>query len=401
MINIYIWGTGFYAEHVYSAISKERCIIKGFIDSDRNKQGNLWRNESMIYSPEDILKSEYDFIILSMLQYESVENNCKELGIPKEKVISYWKDSESIGIFKSRALEILEEQKKRKVYENRLDSAPYEWGLKAVPKINSAEKLLKKILGDKSSLCRFGDGEFDIMFGENCSWFQKKSESLRRRLIEIIHSNSPAINIAIAQNFVRLQHYKEKAADEIRAYMSDGVREAIIQFLDMNSTYYDAYVTRPYIIYRDRKNADIIFPLLKKLWSKRSVILVEGEYGRMGINNDLFDNVVNIRRIVCPSKDAWGKYDKIKDTILHVAEMDDLICISLGPSATVLAYDLAKLGYQALDIGQIDNEYDWYLRGADERVAIEGKMVAEITQHKIVNQVNDIQYTSQVVAVIE
>ena len=96
-----------------------------------------------------------------------------------------------------------------------------------------------------------------------------------------------------------------------------------------------------------------------------------------------------------------GKYDKIKDTILHVAEMDDLICISLGPSATVLAYDLAKLGYQALDIGQIDNEYDWYLRGADERVAIEGKMVAEITQHKIVNQVNDIQYTSQVVAVIE
>lgn len=401
MKKIYIWGTGHYAEYVYSAISKELCIIKGFIDSDKAKQRILWKNKFMVYSPEDILELEYDFIILSMLQYKSVEIKCLELKIPKEKVISYWKDSESIGIFKSRALEILEEQKKRICYENRLNSAPYEWGLKAVPKIYSSEKLLKKILCDGSSLCRFGDGEFDIMRGGNCSWFQQKSESLRCRLLEVIHSDISTINIAIAQNFVHLEQYKEQAADEIRAYMSDGVREAIMQFLNMNSTYYDAYVTRPYIIYKDKKNADMIFPLLKKLWRKRSVVIIEGEYNRTGINNDLFDNVVNIKRIVCPSKNAWQKYDEIKDMILHMAEIDDLICISLGPSATVLAYDLAKLGYQALDIGQIDNEYDWYISGVDKRTEIEGKMVAEIAKHKIANNFYDIQYNSQIVAVIK
>lgn len=31
--------------------------------------------------------------------------------------------------------------KKRKILENRLDSAPYEWGIEITPQIDSAEKL--------------------------------------------------------------------------------------------------------------------------------------------------------------------------------------------------------------------------------------------------------------------
>ena len=36
--------------------------------------------------------------------------------------------------------------------------------------------------------------------------------------------------------------------------------------------------------------------------------------------------------------------------------------ISLGPAASVLAYDLSKFGYQAIDIGHADIEYEFYLR---------------------------------------
>jgi hypothetical protein len=43
----------------------------------------------------------------------------------------------------------------------------------------------------------------------------------------------------------------------------------------------------------------------------------------------------------------------------------------------VLAYDLAKDGFQALDIGQIDNEYEWYIKKATTKISIRGKMVAE------------------------
>ena len=40
-----------------------------------------------------------------------------------------------------------------------------------------------------------------------------------------------------------------------------------------------------------------------------------------------------------------------------------LILISLGPTATVLAYDLSKTGVQAIDIGHITNMYDRLVYG--------------------------------------
>lgn len=73
----------------------------------------------------------------------------------------------------------------------------------------------------------------------------------------------------------------------------------------------------------------------------------------------------------------------------------------------MLAYDLAVAGYQALDIGQLDNEYEWYIRGADERIPIPGKMVAEVDKGSCANDrtqtdVNqEAEYRKQVVAEID
>lgn len=401
MRKVYIWGAGHYAEHVYNMISRETCVIEGMIDLNQEKQGMLWNNTLMIYSPDDLLKLEYDYVILSMIKYESAESQCKELGIPDEKVIIYWKNPESDGVFKSRSLAILEEQRKRKIYENRLDSAPYEWGLKRVPQIEPSEILLNKMIRDKSSLCRFGDGEFEIMRGNNRPWFQSNSETLRTRLLEVINSKSECINIAIAQNFINLEALKEEAADDIRDYMAFQTREDILKMLDMDRVYYDTYVTRPYIIYRDKRNADIIFPLFKKLWKNRSLLIIEGKYARNGVNNDLFDSADSIRRIVCPSKNAWSKYDEIKKSVLDAAKKQDLICISLGPTATVLAYDLANMGFQSVDIGQIDNEYEWYLMGAKERTPIEGKMVAEVENNRTIEAFYNQIYYSEIISIID
>ena len=326
MKRIVIWGAGNYAEHVYDMINRETCTIEGIIDSDQGKQGKLWKNSIMIFSPERLSRLEYDYIVLSMKKYKSVENQCIEMRISREKIIAYWKDSDENGIFKSQALELLKEQKKRRIYENRLDSAPYEWGLKRIPHIESGEKLLRKMIYDRSSLCRFGDGEFEIMRGKNRPWFQIGSDSLKERLNEVIHSQNEMINIAIAQNFSGLEKLKEDAADEIRDYMAFQTRADIIEMLDMNRVYYDTYVTRPYIIYKDGKNADIIFPLFKRLWKNRSVIMVEGKYARNGINNDLFDGADSIKRVICPPQNAWSKYDEIRKQIINRRASYDYTC---------------------------------------------------------------------------
>ena len=59
---------------------------------------------------------------------------------------------------------------------------------------------------------------------------------------------------------------------------------------------------------------------------------------------------------------------KIITSAIRHANKDDLILIALGPTATVLSFDLAQLGYTALDIGNVDNEYEWYLAGATKKV---------------------------------
>lgn len=47
-----------------------------------------------------------------------------------------------------------------------------------------------------------------------------------------------------------------------------------------------------------------------------------------------------------PRKNAWDKYVEILLTVLNTAKTDDLVCVSLGPTATVLAYDIAKKAYR-------------------------------------------------------
>jgi len=47
----------------------------------------------------------------------------------------------------------------------------------------------------------------------------------------------------------------------------------------------------------------------------------------------------------------------------------------MGPS--VLAYDLFNNGYQVIDIGHVDIEYEWYLRNSTYKIKIENKYVNE------------------------
>ena len=164
--------------------------------------------------------------------------------------------------------------------------------------------------------------------------------------------------------------------------------------------YYDAYVSRPYIIYKDCMIADKIFLLFKAIWEGRNVILVEGRYTRNGMGNNLFAGARSVKRILCPTVNAWDVYDQILSSVLDVAGGEDLICISLGPTATVMAYDLGEKGFQALDIGQLDNEYEWYIRGTQERILIPGKMVAEIKGRHVEKDLYDDEYKAQICKII-
>ena len=73
----------------------------------------------------------------------------------------------------------------------------------------------------------------------------------------------------------------------------------------------------------------------------------------------------------------------------------------MGPTATLLSFDLFKLGYKVLDIGHIDIEYEWYLRKAKKKIQIKNKYVNENKrQQKSFTPVKDKNYYNQIIAKI-
>lgn len=404
--NVYIWGAGYYADFIYSVIDKEHCIVKGVVDSDTEKQGQEWKYGLYISAPETLNRIAFDYVFISPQNYRGIEKQCGIMGIPKEKIVVYWRDNEAAGRFQSRADRVSEAENNCIRYRNRLLNAPYEWGLQDVPEIRPAVELLQRILAERCSLCRYGDGEFEIMLHRERPWFQKVDNKLAERLRAVIVSKRKDIIVAVADNFGTLEKYKDNAADDIRKYMVPN-RKDITSLLDSDCVYYDAYVSRPYIIYKDQVKADEIFKLFKQIWQDREVILVEGKTARIGVGNDLFYGAKKIERIECPEKDAWDMYEDILQTVKEKARYETLICISLGPTATVLACDLAAAGYQALDIGQLDNEYEWYIRGAENRIPIPGKMVAEVDNGRCASDTSGTgvdmgeKYRQQIVAEID
>jgi hypothetical protein len=95
----------------------------------------------------------------------------------------------------------------------------------------------------------------------------------------------------------------------------------------------------------------------KKIWNNKKVVFVYSKEGRFDAKHELFSNIKESKHIDIPPKNAFQKYD---ETLLAAKKYstDWLFLIAGGPAASVLAYDLAVAGYQAIDIGHLPNCYD-------------------------------------------
>lgn len=267
------------------------------------------------------------------------------------------------------------------------------------PIIESGEKAIDLILQEKRSICRFGDGEFAVIKGENRQKFQRADKRLAKRLVEVLHSEKENILICVNDIYGSLEKYNDDCQYNIRAYLTEEVRREHYALLDMQRTYYDTYLTRPYASYIDN-NTDAPkqrFQHLKQIWNNQSLLIIEGEKTRMGIGNDLFDNASDIQRILCPAEHAFDRYDEILAKAME-QDKNRLVLIALGATATVLAYDLANAGYWALDIGHIDIEYEWMLAGRGTKVPVHCKYNNEVAGGDIVEDIQDTLYDAQIIA---
>lgn len=412
-MNVYIWGTGKYGKKVLKTIKTENCEVKGYIDNNPEKWGEMFEGIKVV--PFKEAARDFDIIIISVLNSDAVLYQLKLEGYRDfSKILVFFSEEspnnpcfpEIISEDKWR-ITLLERkvEKLEKFMNARLNNMGYEIidryrrGLYQYPQIGDTNEAIDKIVKEGCSLVRYGDGEFEIMAGKERAVFQKYDPKLAGRLREVISSKDERLLIAIANNYGMLDPYIEETADGIRMYMNEETRKFHMSVLDKNRTYYDAYMFKSYFPYRDREDTWKRVESVKRIWDGKDVILVEGELTRAGCGNDLFSNVNSLRRILAPTKNAYDRYDDILKAVLEL-EKDCLILVVLGPMAEVLVYDLMKNGYQAVDIGQIDMDYEWYQAGAKGRVPIPDRYVSQLPPAEV-KEMKNAEYLGQIIKRIE
>lgn len=94
--------------------------------------------------------------------------------------------------------------------------------------------------------------------------------------------------------------------------------------------------------------------------SKNKLLLVCCKEAAQSYQYDIFDNAEK-EYLFIPNKHAFRFYDSILSDILKHDKSTTIILMA-GPSACVLASDLAYKGYRALDLGHIAKSYDYIKR---------------------------------------
>lgn len=264
------------------------------------------------------------------------------------------------------------------------------------PNVLSPTETLKLISENNLSLIRFGDGELSLIEGTDLA-FQKHDPDLAQKLKEVLTSDKKGLLIGVPGIFGRLEHFS-KLGFWFEIHHLFRYHHLWKQLTKPEKIYGDAFITRPYLSYRDKTGAEGIYQQIKALWQGKDVLLIEGEKSRLGVGNDLFQNANSVKRILGPAENAFTKSDDLINTASKYSK-DHLVILSLGPAAKVIGYELFTQGYQVIDIGHLDMEYEMFLRGSDKLVPVRYKYFNEIDERQPEN-CNDLSYRSEIVATI-
>lgn len=258
-----------------------------------------------------------------------------------------------------------------------------------LPKVYDTDASLELITHCEKSMARFGDGEFKLITGESIS-FQKYDENLSKKLCEILKNNNDNLYVGINDIFGYCD------SDYMRKVVVT-YRDTLYKYLNFDKYYIDTIFTRK-LNFNSVEEGLSYYNKFKAIWKNKNIVIVEGAGSRLGVGNDLFEDASSIKRIICPIKNAFSKYDTIKQECLK-QDKNELFILSLGPTATVLANELMQNGYRALDVGHIDTAYEALLHNSLEFLSVKGKVVFNRERHhNLIPECKDDNYKKQILA---
>lgn len=271
---------------------------------------------------------------------------------------------------------------------------PYVYRKTAKYQILNSMDSIQYILDNHCSVSRYGDGEFSVIWGGG-NGFQQPNQRLAQLLKKVIEADDAPNHMIGIPVYIRDFSSLRNPYAFWPVYVTRNYYR-LKTLISPQNKYLNTQMTRFYYEMQDRSHSAEQLSLLKKIWDNRDIVIVEGIQTRSGIGNDLYDNAKSVQRILGPATNAIDMYDEMLEAITKNVSKDKLVLLSYGMVATVLAYDLAKLGYWAVDIGHLDLEYEWFKRKAEERVQVKGKYANEVQGGNDVAECTDPIYLSQI-----
>ena len=203
---------------------------------------------------------------------------------------------------------------------------------RAWPPVLSEEETLRQVASGRS-IARYGDGEFKLCLGGSIK-SQVFEARLGRRLREILHRSGDCLvgipNVAMPT---------KPFWDQFRVPRITGL-------FDLDRLYASAFISRP-------DSAPWIhnptyWKRVESLWKGKAVTLVRGS-GKSLTAALLTPSAASVNEILCPRQNAWARFDELLEQIGRPATA--ILCC--GPTATVLAVELAARGVHAIDLGHV------------------------------------------------
>lgn len=219
----------------------------------------------------------------------------------------------------------------------------------------SNEDTINYIIDNGCSYARYGDGEIGYLLSKDFKhFFQPYNKNLQNKLKQIFSYPIPNCKIGIPIWMAT------KSLDQFYQNCQIKYFYKFKEFLKIGDTYGCSHCFCA-------NSLNVNVDLVKKIWDKKNVLLVTGKNSAFIYDERLFGNASKFDFIYTKAVDAFSEYENILKQIKNY-DKSTLVLLSLGLTATCLAYDLSKLGYQAIDIGHISN---YYLNSKGEMISIE------------------------------
>lgn len=257
-----------------------------------------------------------------------------------------------------------------------IDYGLYRIGIrKCSIKVHSIEETIDELIHTDKSMVRFGDGEITMIRGRSLK-LQKVEPEIIEGLKRIVGYQYDDLIVTIPEIFDDLSIYRK----ESRRFWRDHLlfsRKVYERYCNQDRAYYNTSVSRFYYALEDKSKCGEWIEGIRQIWKDKDVVVVEGERTHNGVGNDLLDTAKSVVRIIGPASDAYGKMDEIIACCRQYPK-DRLFLVSLGVAAKFFTETMFLEGYRVLDIGNLDMEYEWYLK--------QTKLKEPIPKHDVVGE---------------